>query len=122
MSTPRDIAEACSRHRFRDAYPALAEDVVWTAVGGGPPVRGRQGVADACEATLAALATTTVEPLRVLVVADAAAVAVDTVTRYTDGDEVSVVSSCDVHEFAGGVVTAITSYAVELDPATAPPG
>ena len=33
------------------------------------------------------------------------------------GAGVSVVSSCDVYEFSGGLLTTLTSYAVELDPA-----
>jgi ketosteroid isomerase-like protein len=120
VSTLREVAEAFSRHRFRDAYAALADDVVWTAVGGGPPLRGRQAVVDACEGTVADLATTAVEFLRVVVVADGSAAAVDTLTRYVDGEEVSLVSSCDVYEFRGGSVAAITSYAVELEPGGEP--
>jgi ketosteroid isomerase-like protein len=117
MTTPRETAEAFSGHRFRDAYAALAPDVRWTSVGQGT-LTGRQAVVDACESTLAELATTTVEWVRFVVVADAVAAAVDAVGRYVDADgEVSVVSSCDVYEFTGGVLTTLTSYAVELDAA-----
>jgi ketosteroid isomerase-like protein len=117
MPTPRETAEAFSGHRFPDAYGALAPDVRWTSVGQGT-VTGRQAVVDACEATLAELATTTVEFVRFVVVADDVAAAVDAVGRYTDADgEVGVVSSCDVYEFTDGVLTTITSYAVDLDPA-----
>jgi len=117
MTTSREIAEAFSGHRFRDAYAALAPDVRWTSVGEGV-VSGRQAVVDACEATLTELATTTVEFARFLVVADDDAAAADVVGRYVDADgETSLVSSCDVYEFRDGLVTAITSYAVELDPA-----
>ena len=35
MTSPRRIAEAFSGHRFSEAYPALAPDVRWTAVGQG---------------------------------------------------------------------------------------
>lgn len=121
MTTPRMTAEAFSSHRFRDAYAALAEDVRWTAVGEGV-MTGRQSVVDACEATLAELATTTVDFSRFVVVDDprGSTAAVDVVARYVDADgSTSVVSSCDVYEFADGQVTAITSYAVELDAATA---
>jgi ketosteroid isomerase-like protein len=53
------------------------------------------------------------------VVADDNAAAVDVVGQYVDADgTTSVVSSCDVYELRDGMVTAITSYAVELDPAT----
>ncbi len=115
MTAPREIAEAFSRHRFRDVYPALAEEVVWTSRGGGPTLRGRQAVIDACEESLAGLADASVDFRRVVVAADDRAAAVDVVARYVEGDEVSVVSSCDVYEFADGAVVAITTYAVELD-------
>jgi ketosteroid isomerase-like protein len=117
MTTPRETAEAFSGHRFRDAYAALSPDVRWTAVGEGV-VTGRQSVVDACEATLTELATTTTTFSRFVVVADAdgRTAAVDVVARYVDAEGTeSVVSSCDVYEFADGQVTAITSYAVELD-------
>jgi hypothetical protein len=94
MTTPRQIAEAFSGHRFADVYAALAPDVRWTAVGEGL-LTGRQAVVDACKATLA----------------------VDAVGHYLDADgAVSVVSSCDIYEFHDGALQAITSYAVELDP------
>jgi ketosteroid isomerase-like protein len=117
MTTPRETAEAFSGHRFRDAYAALSPDVRWTAVGEGV-VTGRQSVVDACEATLTELATTTTTFSRFVVVADSdgRTAAVDVVARYVDADGTeSVVSSCDIYEFADGQVTTITSYAVELD-------
>ena len=116
MTSPRQIAEAFSGHRFRDAYPALAPDVRWTSVGDGV-VTGRQGVVDVCESTLAELSTGTAQFLRFVVIADGDAVAVDAVGRYVDADGgVSVVSSCDIYGFSDGVLTSITSYTVELDP------
>jgi hypothetical protein len=117
MTTPRETAEAFSGHRFHDAYAALSPDVRWTAVGEGV-VTGRQSVVDACESTLADLATTTTVFSRFVVVADAdgRSAAVDVVARYVDPDgTTSVVSSCDIYEFSDGLVTTITSYAVELD-------
>jgi len=119
MTTPRETAEAFSGHRFSDAYGALAPDVRWTSVGQGALV-GRQAVVDACEETLAELATTTTQFLRFVVVADGDTAVVDAVGRYVDaGGGVSVVSSCDVYEFTDGLLTTITSYTVELDPTTA---
>jgi ketosteroid isomerase-like protein len=121
MSTPREIAEAFSGHRFADAYPALAPDVRWVSVGAGE-LTGRQAVVDACEATLAALSGGTTESLRFLVIAAGDAVAVDTVTRYTDASgSTGAVSSCDVYEFRDGLLTMITSYTVEVDPEPATP-
>jgi hypothetical protein len=113
----RSIAEAFSSHRFRDTYDALAPDVRWTSVGAGT-VTGKPAVVDACESALSELTTGSAEFLRFVVIADGDAAAVDTVSRYVDGDgAVSVVSSCDVYEFSGGALMAITSYAVELDEA-----
>ena len=114
MTAPREVAEAFSRHEFRDVYPALAPDVVWTAVGARQFV-GRQAVVDACEQTLTALADTHVAFTRFVVVADGATAAVDTVARYTDRDGTAVVASCDVYEFRDGALAAITSYDVELE-------
>ncbi|WP_336027404.1 nuclear transport factor 2 family protein [Geodermatophilus sp. FMUSA9-8] len=114
MTTPREVAEAFSRHRFRDVYDALAPAVVWTAVGQGR-TEGRQAVVDACEAALAELAGTDVAFSRFVSVADGDTAAVDVVARYTAPDGgLSVVSSCDVYEFRDGALAAITSYAVEL--------
>ncbi len=114
MTAPREVAEAFSRHRFRDVYAALAPDVVWTAVGTRRFV-GRQAVVDACEQTLAALASTEVEFTRFVLVADGDTAAVDTVARYTDAGGTSAVASCDVYEFRDGALAAITSYDVELE-------
>jgi ketosteroid isomerase-like protein len=114
MSTPREFAEAFSGHRFREVYDALAPDVRWTAVGEGE-LTGRDAVVEACEDTLRMLASGTAEFERFVVVAGTDAAAVDAIGRYTDADgEVSLVSSCDIYEFRDGLVTTITSYAVEL--------
>ena len=115
MTTPREVAEAFSGHRFRETYGALAEDVRWIAVGEGE-LTGRDAVVEACEATLRELASGTAEFTRFVVVGDSDVAAVDVIARYTDADgELSVVSSCDIYEFRDGLVTTITSYAVELD-------
>ena len=117
-STPRQVAEAFSGHRFREAYAVLAPDVRWISVGQGT-LTGREAVIEACEATLGELASGTAEFQRFVVIAGTDAAAVDAVGRYVDAEgAVSLVSSCDVYEFGDGLVTSITSYAVELDPAT----
>ncbi|TFV70515.1 nuclear transport factor 2 family protein [Blastococcus sp. CT_GayMR19] len=117
MATPRQIAEAFSGHRFAEAYPSLATDVRWTSPGQFT-LTGREAVIDACETTLSELAKGTACFERFLVVAEGDAAAVDAIGRYVDAEgEVGVVASCDIYEFRDGVVTAITSYTVELDPA-----
>ena len=118
MASHREVAEAFSGHRFADAYPALADDVRWVLVGE-DTITGRQAVIDACESTLAELSTATTEFLRFVVIAEGEAVAVDAVGRYVDAQGgASVVSSCDLYAFRDGLITSITSYTVELDPAT----
>lgn len=117
--TPLELARAFSSHRFEEVYDHLAGDVRWVAVGAGV-VSGRDAVIDACTRSTAELADTTVEYLRFVTAGDGAEptqrVAVDSVARYRDTDGTSLVSSCDVYEFRGGTVVAITSYAVEVDP------
>lgn len=112
--TTQQTAEAFSRHRFAEAFPHLHPDVRWTAHGQGT-TQGRDAVVAACERTATELAGTTTEFTRFVSVAGPDVAAVDVVARYTDADGgVAVVASCDVYEFSDGLVTAITSYAVEL--------
>ena len=113
----RQVAEAFSGHRFTEAYDRLHDDVRWV-VPGHDPIVGRSAVVAACEETsahLAGLART--EFTRFVVVADDRVAAVDAIGRYVSHDgSTSVVSSADVYELdADGLVTTITSYAVELD-------
>ena len=110
----RAVAEAFSGHRFADAYPFLAADVVWHVMGG-ETRRGSDAVTAVCEETLSQLTGTTTEFTRFVTVSEADRAAVDTVARYTgpDGD-ISVVASCDVYEFRDGALTTITSYYAEL--------
>ncbi len=112
-ATPQEIAEAFSRHRFADAYPHLARDVRWIAHGVGETV-GRDAVVAVCEDTLAQLrdTTTTFRSFRTIVGTDA--VVVDVVAHYGGPDGEFVVASCDLYDFAGGLVAAITSYTVAL--------
>lgn len=113
-TTIKQIAEAISSHRFSDAYPHLAPDIRWVAVGQST-YEGRGAVIKACEDSATELAQVTTEFTRFVSVVDAHAVAVDAVGRYIDADGgVSVVSSCDIYEFDRGQLTTITSYAVEL--------
>jgi hypothetical protein len=104
MTTPTQIAEAFSGHRFKETYGHLAPDVRWILVGG-----------ETIEQTLAELADTTTDFLRFVTIADQEAVAVDAIGRYRSaGGETSTVASCDIYEFQPGVVATITSYTVEL--------
>jgi limonene-1,2-epoxide hydrolase len=113
MTSQEQLARAFSGHQFTQTYPSLAADVRWVLVGG-PTIDGRDAVIAACEASTAELAQGSTDFTRFLSVAGDNAVAVDAIGRYVGGDGTSVVSSCDIYEFAGEMITTITSYAVEL--------
>lgn len=115
---PHQIAEAFSRHRFTDTFDHLAIDVRWV-LPGQDSIDGKDPVKEACEASAAEMAKLVrTEFTRFVVVAGDRVAAVDAIGRYEGQDgQVSVVSSADVYEFDGdGLLTTITSYAVELDP------
>jgi hypothetical protein len=50
---------------------------------------------------------------------DERVVAVDTLARYSGPNGVTTVASCDIYEYTGEQIMAITSYAVEIDPESA---
>lgn len=113
--TNRQIAEAFSGHQFDRTFDRLAEDIRWDLVGQQALV-GKAAVVAALEESAAQLAgvTTTFDSVTVVGGGDDCVV-VDAVGRYVDGDGVeSVVSSCDIYDFTGDLVTAIKTYAVEL--------
>ncbi|KQQ92739.1 hypothetical protein ASF62_12975 [Leifsonia sp. Leaf325] len=113
-ATPEEIARAFSSHRFEDALPHLADDVVWSLVGA-DPVLGRDAVAKLCRGTAADLADVTTEFQRFRTVVGEDSVVVDSLARYTEaGGEVSVVASCDIYDFDDGTVTEIISYTVDV--------
>jgi hypothetical protein len=113
----RQISEAFSRHRFTETYESLADDVRWV-LDGEAELKGKDDVVAACDSSAAEMAELArVEFSRFDSVAGDRLAVVDAVARYEGPDgSVSVVSSADIYEFNGeGLVTAITSYAVELD-------
>ncbi|MET0965981.1 MAG: nuclear transport factor 2 family protein [Nakamurella sp.] len=113
MNSQEQIARAFSGHQFTQTYPNLAADIRWVLVGG-PTIQGRDDVIAACAASAAEFAQGSTDFTRFFSVAGADAVAVDTVGRYVSEGGTSVVSSCDIYEFDGEMITSITSYAVEL--------
>lgn len=112
---PGAVGRAFSEHRFDDALGHLAKDVKWTIVGG-MVLEGADAVRRTCSETLASLEGTSMEFDRCVTAAGTAVVAVDTLARYTRPDGVTAVASCAIYEFDGEEITAITSYAVEVDP------
>ena len=114
MLTPTETAQAFSGHRFAEAYPMLADDVVWDNVNG-PQLSGRDAVIAACEETLGFLRHATTTFSRFVTVTGEDAVVVDVEARYVDDDgSDATVASCDLYTFADGVVTAIRSYTAEV--------
>jgi ketosteroid isomerase-like protein len=109
-----DVARAISGHSFQAALPSLADDIVWTLVGE-EPVRGRDAVVTLLEATAAEVASTTSDfrSFRTFVSGDS--VVIDSIAEYVsaDGDR-TVVASCDIYDFADGMLAEIRSYNIEL--------
>jgi hypothetical protein len=112
---PGAVGRAFSQHRFDDALPYLAKDVRWTVVGY-MVLEGADAVRQTCAETLESLQDTTTTYDRCVTAAQNGIVAVDTVARYAGPNGLTAVASCDIYEFTGEVITAITSYAVEVDP------
>jgi hypothetical protein len=117
VADARQIAEAFSGHRFTESYVALADDVRWV-LDGEAELEGKDAVVAACDSSTAEMAELArVEFSRFDSVAGDRLAVVDSEARYESPDgSASVVSSADIYEFNGeGLVTTITSYAVELD-------
>ena len=108
-----ELARAFSGHRFEETFERIAPDATWHLVGQAR-VEGRDAIVTACRGTSQENAGVETGWLRFVSTGTGDVVAVDAVGRYAGPDGVAVVSSCDIYEFHGGVVTAITSYAVEL--------
>jgi hypothetical protein len=112
---PGAVGRAFSEHRFDEALPHLAKDVRWTIVGY-MVLEGADAVKQTCRETLESLEGTTTAYDRCVIVAGPDAVAVDTFVRYIRPDGVTAVAGCDIYEVSGDKISAITSYAVEVDP------
>lgn len=111
------IAEAFSGHRFTETYDHLAADVRWV-LPGHDPIEGKDAVVAACDASTVEMSQlVSAEFIRLVSVAGDRVAAVDAVGRYVSPDgSASVVSSADIYEFDDdGLVSIVTSYAVELD-------
>lgn len=116
-----DVARAFSGHRFEETFDHPAADVRWILVGQGL-IEGVAAVVRACRDSTQEMVGVQTSWLRFVTAGSSGTVAVDAVVRYEGPEGASVVSSCDVYEFDDGKVTAITSYAVDVDPADpAPP-
>ena len=116
MPTTTGIAEAFSRHRFRETVPHMLDDLEWTLVGERTIV-GKADVVAACEESAGYLADVSTTFTAFKVVANQDSVVIDSRAKYVDRDgETSHVASCDIYEFVDGRLAGITSYTVELSP------
>lgn len=115
---PAAVGLAFSEHRFDEALGYLARNVRWTIVGY-MVLEGADAVRQTCRETAASLEDTTTTYDRCVVAAGSDAVAVDTFAHYNGPSGHTAVASCDIYEFTGEQITAITSYAVEVDPESA---
>ena len=114
----RQISEAFSGHRFTETYEHLAPDVRWVLLPNQGAIEGKDALVAVCESSAAEMAELAkVEFSRFDSVAGDRIAVIDAEARYERPDgSVSVVSSADFYEFDGnGLVTTITSYAVEMD-------
>lgn len=109
------IGLAFSTHRFEESLPHLAPNVRWTIVGY-MVLEGADAVIRTCTETRESLAETDTDLQRCVVAAQGDIVAVDTLARYTGPNGVTAVAGCDIFEFTGAQISAITSYAVQVDP------
>ena len=110
-----EIARAFAQHRFDEALPHLARDVVWTIVGYSV-LEGADAVTATCRETAGGLAATVATWDRCLTVEQDDTVVVEVLGRYQRTDGVTIVSSCHICRFDGSKIAAITSYGVEIDP------
>lgn len=112
--TNERIAEAFSRHAFAIAYPHIAEDVIWDNVSG-PQITGKADLMDTCNQSAAYLAGVTTRFSRFRSVVGEHSVVIDSLADYIDGDgETTTVASCDIYDFADGLLFRIRSYTIEL--------
>jgi SnoaL-like domain len=115
---PGAVGRAFSQHQFDEVLPHLAKNVRWTIVGY-MVLEGADAVRHTCRETLESLEGTTTTYDRCVTAAGSDVVAVDTFARYSGPTGTTTVASCDVYEFTGEEISAITSYAVEVDPKSA---
>ena len=114
---PGAIARAFSEHRFDEALGYLARDVRWTIVGY-MVLEGADAVRQTCRERPPASKTPR-RPMTGVWWRLVPRLAVDTFARYSGPAGLTAVASCDIYEFVGEEIAAITSYAVEVDPDSA---
>ena len=111
--TATEIAVAFSSQNYDEVEPYLAEDIFWDLVAANPRL-DKGEVLVLLRGTKQNLKVLTSTVLEQRVIDGGDTVVVDSVIEYVDSNgEKSVVSSCDLFEFEGGLVTHIRSYSGE---------
>ena len=111
--TPAEIAVAFSSQKYDEVEPYLAESIFWDLVAARPRL-DKGEVLVLLRETKQNLKVLTSNFLEQRVIDGGDTVVVDSVVEYVDSTgEKSVVSSCDLYEFEGGLVTHIRTYAGE---------
>jgi limonene-1,2-epoxide hydrolase len=108
------LALAFSTHKFDPVFERLAQGVTWDLIGGRTHT-GKDAVVAVCRESADYLSdiSTTFDSVRTI--ATDTSVVVDSRASYTEDDgSISRVASCDIYDFEGELLTAITSYTVEL--------
>lgn len=113
--TLEEIARSFSSHHFEATYPYLADGIVWDNIGG-QQLSGKAEVIETCDESAAYLANVTTRFLRFRVVAGEATVVIDSLAEYVDEQrEKTTVASCDLYDFADGLLVGIMSYTIEVN-------
>ena len=109
--SPAEIAVAFSSQNYDEVEPYLAESIFWDLVAGRPRL-DKGEVLVLLRETKQNLTVLTSTVLEQRVIDGGDTVVVDSVIEYVDSNgEKSVVSSCDLYEFEGGLIVHIRSYA-----------
>jgi len=106
-------SEAFCRHQFGEAVRNMANTVTWTHIVE-RTIEGKADVVATCEESSRALAdlVTTFDRFRVIEAGEA--VVIESRAEYRGGDgDVSRVASCDIFDFSGASLQAITSFTAE---------
>jgi ketosteroid isomerase-like protein len=110
----RSIAEAISKHTFKEAYEHFAEDITWNLIGG-KVLRGKDEVKKTCEESAEYLSTVTTTFTSFKTYVSENTVIIESSAEYVDEkNEKSVVASCDIYAFTNDKLQVITSYNIEL--------
>ncbi len=113
--TIEEIARSFSTHQFAATYPYLADGIVWDNIGG-QQLSGKAAVIETCNLSAEYLANVITRFARLRVVVGETTIVIDSLADYVDEQrETTTVASCDLYDFADGLLVGITSYTIEVN-------